>query len=764
MGFKKDGATTIIKVDYGQEIDTINAQLANQDAQTATLLHGLSAITTDRATPADVKMYGRTIVNLLGKVGNSEKTGINSLVNITESLDSTNKQYGSNSLKITASGTTSVEHYSPIGAKQWDVKSNTNYLIGAYLKPNAGKAKIRVIVYDSSLNVLQDISSTIVTDSSKFSYSHIKVNTGTNGAKISIRIQVLDSNGNTTFIPATTAENVNFDGVSLYEIPQFIYDKIDVDAAYTGDSLVDKFPYIDSVQHVMNPYVKNSGKNLIPPFTSGKWTQATSAFNFTDDYSTIEQATSSSQYIEYDLECFPNVQYTFSIQYSDAYYQITTLDKSGNILSVNFSSTLKSVIPYTFTTDSNAKSIRIRLHNGGLGAGTFTFNEPQLELGSTATPFERQNESYLYVAQDADKNPISLASNNDGSVADEVYKRDGQWNRLNRFVRNMVLDGSLGWNFSTDHTGYKETKFPLNGVSSNNYTLTTKYDGLVLQSGVGLGVTDNAVYVLSNMYVNVTDTDSGWGETYTPSASEIKAYFYGWKMNNGTIGTAYGGTGTKTWVPIGDTDNTRATTILPTTDAPTIAEGKIDHYKLTYQLGNATEEAIDVEGSLDLINRGNQLQVGEAVIVREKVNFVKGTGTNTNTTYYANYNQITDPTYAVPSGSQFDFATNQIISVYKNGEITNDAKVVNSVNAQGGQGLSLTSSLYDQTAEYTVTYIALDIYKLSPAENNVEVTYNTNIKTVVDAIVQKQEDDETDISVLKIQMIDALARLTALGG
>jgi hypothetical protein len=84
---------------------------------------------------------------------------------------------------------------------------------------------------------------------------------------------------------------------------------------------------------------------------------------------------------------------------------------------------------------------------------------------------------------------------------------------------------------------------------------------------------------LLEVYISISQADSGWGDTYTPLAEEQKAMMKGYKMNNGTFGQAYNGTGTKTWTTFDATSNTGSVTVCPTG----IAANWVG-YKLHYQL------------------------------------------------------------------------------------------------------------------------------------------------------------------------------------
>src|SRR5690606_33806386 len=56
--------------------------------------------------------------------------------------------------------------------------------------------------------------------------------------------------------------------VPLYEVTQAEYNKILTD--WDANEVINRFPSVEGVQHVVNPVVSVSGGNLLPPFT--EWT------------------------------------------------------------------------------------------------------------------------------------------------------------------------------------------------------------------------------------------------------------------------------------------------------------------------------------------------------------------------------------------------------------------------------------------------------------------------------------------------------------
>lgn len=703
------GATTISSTDI---FDRRMVLPYGSPDQPTTLSHGLNLIETDQVTALKTKLYGRTLVNLLGKNGNCEDTSkfpsIFGTAPTDFSLDTTNKLYGSSSFKYIFSGTSSYR-----GKTINPLTSGKSYLLVADVRSNNGIVGAKVSIRKSDMTYIQGVSITNTT----FAVSYRTFTSSADEAYIGFYAEAGDG-----------VNHVNIDGIRLYEITSA--EKIAIDAMLTADAqayIAEKYPYVDSVQHVQNPYIKKCGKNLLPPFTSGEWTLHANA-KVIGDYELQLDATGDSQLIMLKgLPCKPNTTYTLSC--SDApRIAIAYLDENQIYITEN-NSTNGTV---TATTPSNARFIQINLSNGLNGAGTFTFTNPMLNLGATTLSFEPQNNDYLYF-------PTKLASNVDGTIKDEVYERDGKWWHLKRFKSDVALDGSWVWTSTIDGAGFKRVYMPTpsNMISDNiaGNKHISKYNGTALKDvGVSSGITSQDQFGTNgsaSFQISIADTDSGWGETYTPTAQEIQAYFNGYKMNNGVFGTSYNGSGTKTWVPWNATDNTGAVTVVPTTPSTAITSGVYDYYRLTYQLANVDEKEISPEGAITLHEGANQVELGEGVIIREQA-----------TPILSGSNYVINDS-AVPTSS-LKYNAQKIIAVYR-GTDKDNAWVISADGKE--QKATIPSGSYDNTKQYLVTYLALDKYLLSTNILQADCTYNTNMKTVLDDTVQKVADLSTRQSV-----------------
>jgi hypothetical protein len=205
----------------------------------------------------------------------------------------------------------------------------------------------------------------------------------------------------------------------------------------------------------------------------------------------------------------------------------------------------------------------------------------------------------------------------DGTVNDTF-----SWDTMGRALKvkrwqDTLLDGSLTWALTTDGDGYKvvsASSFAASAVAASVQGVKT--DGSLLTTVNSITGADQVQLgtdlVLS---IGVSDSDSGWGDTYTPTATEIKAYFYGWRMCNGVFDIPYEGTGNKVWYPIGDPDLSRSTKSgdvynpVPTTAASTISEQTINNYQIVHQLGDPVQEVVDFTGILTLLKGNNEVTI-----------------------------------------------------------------------------------------------------------------------------------------------------------
>jgi hypothetical protein len=735
------GADGTTRANLGTMVREIHAKLLAAAVSTAILKRGMNYVLTSEASPLNLTISGRTLVNLLGSDGGCESLTPFSIVQAV-TLSTAQVKNGSNSFKLSASGlnTNAYRDYT------YPLDLTKQYILGGWVYIESYTAGLVYIgLLDVGTTTTRYIGSATTSTVGSWQFVYVKIPTSNILVGTGFRAQVALGNSPTAV--------VYFDSIRLYEVSTTDYTAIGSTlTATTSPSIDDKFPYVDSVKHLTNPSVTKYGKNLLPPFS--EWTLHANAV-VTEPYKLSIVATAANQNSNSPLiPALPNTQYTLSAKNNSLGFQyaLRQYDSNGTQLATTALSTQSQL---TITTVSNVSHLLLLAVTNGPGTGTW--EEPLLELGSTKTTFEPANPDYLFA-------PVTLASNIDGTVKDSLTFRDGAWYKTKRWMTDVVLDGSLGWLFSGDDVGFKNMYinadvFPaFVGTETTNFTIV-KYNGGILKNSSSVTSGDIGWYRTNTTpkrwYVSIPDTDSGWGESYTPSEAEIKAWAYGWKMNNGTFGTAYDGTGTKTWTLWNATSNTGSVTVTPTT----LATGYTP-YKLSYQLATTQTEVVSTEGSISLQSGGNQVELGEGVIVREKATLRQHT---TNFQWYLNLKD--GASGSIADGTKLKNRLDRFIAIYKNG--VQDKKWTiysNTSTGYGNYSAFIANSDYDSTAEYTVSYVALDKYSLTSNVVDASGDYNTSSKSIQDQIVRRLADAETGISTNVNAIAQLYKRMKALGG
>ncbi|MED0680728.1 hypothetical protein P4T20_15790, partial [Aneurinibacillus thermoaerophilus] len=369
--------------------------------------------------------------------------------------------------------------------------------------------------------------------------------------------------------------------------------------------------------------------------------------------------------------------------------------------------------------------------------GTYNYKNLMLNIGSTALPFEPQNNDYVFY-------DVSLHSNIDGTVTDELFFRDGKPYKLKRF-EEVILDGSLAWEFSQDQTGYKQVRIPLSNALKDSFPMAAKYDGKILKIvNPDFSLGSDEVYHHSNgyTYLSIADTDSGWpeawaGTTLTKTGSLtrdvtasdfIKAYFNGWKWDDTN----------KRWHLPGDPNSwSYDVDYVIRTYAATLGTP----YRLLYQLAQPVEVPASSEGEISLHEGDNLLEVGTGLVWREPVVPVD----NGNNEYQIN-----------AEINPLKFVNSKILSVYKGetkGNFTIKTRDISSPYRAtlGADFAVVPKGNYDPTAAYSVTYLVRDKYLYTAPLLDTQAEYRTKLAGVVAETVQDIADLAKRVSVVETQ-------------
>lgn len=725
-------------------LEAVNSELSAKDAVPITIRQGVNIYNADRKSRLqNLQITGRTLVNLLGRDGNCEDASAWIDYQSTHAVSTDNLFIGTSSIKVTVStGYTVASAVS--NRSKVSLDASKYYLLAGRIKNGNATSGCFGVSGQSSTKT------PVVTDTTKFGFTYKKF-TGITTSSVGIEITATGAAGTYVF----------GDAVRLYEITKAEFDALDT---MTADQIDAKYPYVDDVKSVNAIYINNPGKNLLPPFSEwNKTIDDNSVVRINGPYSLQYTKSTTTSFVTreiYNVTVAENQKYTFSVQVTAqnvggtatyaGYYNLDALDKNGVKLgNINVGPYVTSngtfTLQETITTPPGTASLHVVIGTAAEATGTFTWANPSLTIGtSDLNPFEPQGASYLYLPD------CNLRSSVDGSVADQLYMRDGQPRAIRRF-KEMLLDGSLMWYQNAVFTGYKQMRTVFANytamMDTRIYGNIVKYDGKIFTKTYGNGAADQQDWDGStgNLFITISSADSGWGDAYSPTADEIKAYFNGWVMTNNFSGI-YNGTGTKAWEKRYCGQGTPRDTGFGSTvvngsgviSVPLTANDMgYTPYRLVYQLAQFIDEPINYEGSVMLHEGLNQIELGTSVVIRETLHPTYYSG---NSYYYVNNTGV--------SGSLMKYRTSQISRVFKNGIIDKLAAVGTDANAYGKYHITFSSNNFDQSAAYSATYLALDTYLLGFAPVSISAEYAPNIKETVDVLTRDMVEAKTALSVL----------------
>jgi hypothetical protein len=328
-----------------------------------------------------VELKGRTYTNLLGSDGDCEDTSLFNKINITVSLDSTNKVFGNNGIKITLNaGQTGGELYRDILSL---LDPSKYYLISAYVKNGNLSTGIRL-----RANIINDVG-----------YLNKEYVIETSFNRQGLVIQPSDFDTATKFnlginVRGNETEYGYVDGIMINEITSEEY-------AEGTNALLKKYSYVNSTKSTNSVRIKSVGKNRIPPFTDSRWINENNSGvvvnNVSDNEITIDFKVTGVSY-KIPINCKHSETVTLSAESitgtaTTKRVYINLYDSNGNLL---FNKGITgSVSEESITFPSYFDKAYILIY--GRSTGTVTIKNLQLEEGSTATPYEPYKESVSYI-------------------------------------------------------------------------------------------------------------------------------------------------------------------------------------------------------------------------------------------------------------------------------------------------------------------------------------------------------------------------------
>ncbi|TVX91911.1 hypothetical protein [Paenibacillus agilis] len=718
-----------------QGVVDAHKMLEVNETRTLSFTPGTQVIESNIDTPITVdNVTGRTLVNLLGRIGSCD-----SLYGWNQHKDAGNPTFGveKGTIKLTTDVTGTLARIAYFIPAKTALKLGGKYLAAATVKCSVtGQAGIYCGGSPVQHNKTTDWETI---------FSLVSVNTSTDSYLV---------------VGSATQANITtyVDNVRLYEVTETEYAAL---SQMSPEQLERRYPYVDGMTNVMNPYAIVTGENLLPPFT--EWGNMHAGIKQMSEPFAFTMKTAARDEVNHFFPANSGETYTLSVAHTGR-IGVNAWDASGLLIGK------LSIVPYTteqtatFTTP--AETVQISIHFGNVtGEGekdylpSCEFKKPMLTAGTRQQSFKPQKRSMWAVEAELAANPVT------GADADVLYTGDdGLPYVLEKWVK-VRFDESVDYKYYNTYPSGKcvRVKFDFSDVLRSSLPYVSKFDSSIVVAGAP----SMAVDVFSSLDwgstgvdflgIGVKAEDSGWGDTYQPTIDEIKAYFLGWTMYNGATGNSpdvpannlYNGTGTKWWVRRADGVGREwrdATAELPTT----MADGWTP-YRLQYLKASPSVVPVsNYEAGAVLTTGDNVVEIDSGMVIREKANVF-----------------VSQATSAVAIGDT-SWPTNHKIrkglAVYFNN--SKDVRWYESnINPYGLVKLRTSIHNYDPTATYHATYTMF----APTLAATINVKAVANMRGTVTKLVDQAGDVERRLSVVEMQKVDANAvvtwvKLTLLNG
>ncbi|NBI28063.1 hypothetical protein [Chengkuizengella marina] len=548
---------------YDKNGNLVLTEVFDVQKQKEILNSGLNYVEADMDTSVSLtSLEGRTLVNLLGNEGNIEEQGLwtNKLT-----TDISTSKFGRSSGIIDNS--TGITEKTVRNSTSLDL-SGKKILAGIWAKANSGTPNMQLYLLgkmnDIGINSPQ-VNSYVVDNDWKLYYDTFDLSSNTDDYW-HFRVDV-DSFG-------TSDDIINFDGAFVYEIKDTEESFINSLTLSDGQQYIEEmYPFVDGMQSITNPLFLIKGKNIFQH----------------SDYA-LKGLTALKWYdIEMDIPMITNQSYTLSIDKNNSIFEGLQLINSDNSEFVEINDlTINNYGNITFT-----KSLPIRLRVKTDENGSYNLKNLMLNIGDEPLPFENPNEKTMNIQ-------TSLHSNIHGDIKDRLYQNDTKM-IVNRKIGYKELNGNDEYNLNFKEPDYTVVVYKHGYNTKQNLVSLIKDSGIPLELKTTLFNDMNQVSHLwdsGNLFISISNEDSGWEENYTPSNEDIQRYFNGWKYIDGSTWISKTGNG-------GTTDETSALSSMPNDYTP---------YQLQYELQNSVVEEIQIENQIMLLEGYNQLELRSSVI------------------------------------------------------------------------------------------------------------------------------------------------------
>ena len=587
------------------------------------------------ASSADIKIHGRTLVNLLGRAGNPiyRQRWIPRNSNTVELEDS---NYVDNKINITQA----YENVYSIGQLIInDVKPEECFLYMANFSESIDSVKglYKPICHHNAL----------VTSSRKEKFDW------ENGiGLVAFKIGDSQTNPNNRLLHVGTTyskDNVS-DGticdlklwnLRLYKITEEQFNNIDVEKIVELDK---QYPYVDDVKCVVNPYLE-SRENLLDGYLPYIGTFTENA-QFLEDSNAISIITNTfieeNETLSISIEGEYANDFIASVFICNGEYEFLHYGKNYTQPTLNF---------------KNAGRICLHIHNSNFTNGltidlllkSMLSNKTRVVLvrGSEPKSFEDcHNSRIMFETKLYDGETISRR--NDGT-----YVKNSEWDELSvlDFMNNDMRIRRRSEEITVIDFKVNDIGKTYHSEDKQYYDKFIMYDGSILKHLDVQDWVDNdkeyiesaswhwggdASVVIKTLTLSLPNNLTGWGPTYTPTEEEVKAFFLGWKMYDSLQGSNdgkfvnYNRTDgqNKAWAKlwcgigkkyVGDTYEGLLNCIHGSyvTVCPTVMNNQgFTPCRLVYQKETPAIEEVKTHGSL-LVKEGVELNVDSGLVLEE---------------------------------------------------------------------------------------------------------------------------------------------------
>ncbi|MGG3840754.1 hypothetical protein ABEV00_27495 [Paenibacillus thiaminolyticus] len=731
--------------DHEQRIEDVETGLADVPGTPLELQPGLRVVETEQDTPFRMgEVKGRTLINLPGSEGNFDyRTSPLFTFFGTGEIIPASTPVGTKVQKIVCNrAADSPGHF---GARyELNIDRSKHYVALAYLD----NISCDEPVYFSFAEWKSTGYSTIRKS------GNVKKGDGIQYRYIDISPDRLETQEKLVFYfrgEGTAGAEFRIGAFGLYEITQAEYEAI---GKMKFAQVAERYPYVDSMTNVKNPYAIVTGGNLLPPFY--EWATHTVNYSMDSPYEiSINKIGSGTIVIESPrIPASAGRTYTISanvqpiVVEGSVYVNVIGLDEKGDI--VLDTPGAANDHHHSFVVPEGVTELTARAIIQGVAPdGRYNFSIPILTIGTEPKPFVPQQRSILAFETELAAHPV------DGSNPDTLFMGDDGLPYVLEPWKKVTLDGSYTWAFNITAPGLKRVVSALAAQGATHHwdAFLVKPNGQLLQVGSHQDGADKfSIEGAGDLFITISNTDSGWGPDYEPSQDEIKAYFLGWKMYDGL---AHGdGTGTynrtdglhKAWTPLDSFNGTVYVGVysgsgtpkeLPSTANATyyVKHRYWQPYSLQYLKVKPTIEPVhNYELGATLSSGSNMVEVGSGIVIREKAN------------PYGNYiNAINAP------GGRLNYRTTRLLEVYQNQ--TRDFGWTFKDGVWNGEPYQYAENpIPEVDAVYHVTYTMLDPTLAAPISGTVAA----NLRGTVTDLVQDVGDVQRRLSVVETQKADAV--------